>query len=111
MLDTLHAGAASCALTLLTTDKSASKLYTALPDGRYTKVRDYDLGFLLRAERREVADLDSLYTLLDEIRTRGNVVAVRGDLDQAYSPPRNTTQTIKSREGRTTKAMASPRTC
>ena len=84
MLDTLHAGAASCALTLLTTDKSASKLYTALPDGRYTKVRDYDLGFLLHAERREVADLDSLYSLLDEIRTRGNVVAVRGDLDQAY---------------------------
>ena len=84
MLDTLHAGAASCALTLLTTDKSASKLYTALPDGRYTKVRDYDLGFLLHAERREVADLNSLYSLLDEIRTRGNVVAVRGDLDRAY---------------------------
>ena len=26
----------------------------------------------------------ALYSLLDEIRTRGNVVAVRGDLDQAY---------------------------
>ena len=44
MLDTLHAGAASCALTLLQRIRAAAKQYIDLPDGRYTKVRDYDLA-------------------------------------------------------------------
>ena len=59
MLDTLHAGAASCALTLLTTDqgRTAAKQYAKLPDGSYTKV-DYDFGFRSKAQRREIAGLD-----------------------------------------------------
>jgi uncharacterized protein (DUF927 family) len=84
VLDTSHAGAAPCALTLLTSDKSASKIYTAMPNGSYPKFRDFDLSLLLQAESRDIADLGSLYTLLDDIRSRGDVVIVRGELDEAF---------------------------
>jgi putative DNA primase/helicase len=85
VLDTLHAGAASCALTLLAAEKrhTAAKQYIKQPDGTYKKI-DYDFGFRFKAQRFEIANLDALYEFLDDARSTGNVAVVRGDLDDAY---------------------------
>jgi hypothetical protein len=50
VLDTLHAGAASCALTLLAAEqgRTAAKQYIKQPDGTYKKI-DYDFGFRFKA--------------------------------------------------------------
>ena len=85
MLDTLHAGAASCALTLLAAEqgRTAAKQYVKQLDGSYKKI-DYDFGFRFKAQRFEIAGLDGLYTFLDDARAMGNVAIVRGELDDAY---------------------------
>ena len=85
MLDTLHAGAASCALTLLAAEqgRTAAKQYVKQLDGSYRKI-DYDFGFRFKAQRFEIAGLDELYTFLDDARAMGNVAIVRGELDDAY---------------------------
>jgi putative DNA primase/helicase len=85
VLDTLHAGAASCALTLLAAEqgRTAAKQYIKQPDGTYKKI-DYDFGFRFKAQRFEITGLDELYTFLDDARAMGNVAIVRGELDDAY---------------------------
>ena len=72
MLDTLHAGAASCALTLLAAEqgRTAAKQYVKQLDGSYRKI-DYDFGFRFKAQRFEIAGLDELYTFLDECASDG----------------------------------------
>jgi putative DNA primase/helicase len=64
-------------------DHTASKAYACQPDGSWRKTADYDAGFVFGAMARECPDLQALAALIEDIRTDGNAIIVRGELDDA----------------------------
>ena len=111
----LRAGETSGGLTVLLTDDkhTASKLYAKNGKGFY-KVKDYNLGFLFRAEPFDADNLEQLAEIVTDLRRHGQAVIVRGMLDDTYyerkarDPDYRITRR-KRREGRLCTASARKR--
>ena len=83
----VETGTSPGGLTILRTigaEHSASKQFTLQQDGTWKKDSDYNLGFKFQAERFIATNLDHLANKITELRSQGDVVIVRGDLDAAY---------------------------